>query len=55
MACDGDDALGCTILAELYARGDGVVQDADMASELRRRACELGHEEACQDAADGLE
>jgi TPR repeat protein len=46
-ACDGGDAQGCTDLASLYAKGEGVALDKSKASELYGKACGLGSELAC--------
>jgi len=40
--CDGDVALSCGALGDLYAKGLGVRQDAKRASTLWRRACAGG-------------
>jgi hypothetical protein len=46
-ACEGDDAFGCYLLGAVFlAHGTGP-ESAARATELDRKACELGYEPAC--------
>jgi TPR repeat protein len=49
-ACDADSALACTLLADGYARGDGVAKDAKRAGELYAKGCKGGIARACKQA-----
>ena len=46
-ACDGGVAMGCTNLAALYGRGQGVTRDHERALMLYRQACEGGNAQGC--------
>jgi TPR repeat protein len=46
-ACDGGAALGCSNLGALYARGEGLDQNLDLARQLFSAACERGNDVGC--------
>lgn len=46
-ACDLDDGYGCRRAATVYGGGLGVPRQPERSAELRRKACELGDDEAC--------
>jgi TPR repeat protein len=46
-ACDGGAPLGCSNLGALYARGEGVEQNLDLARQLFAAGCESGNDVAC--------
>jgi TPR repeat protein len=45
--CAARGGLACKNLADLYAKGKGVPEDAQKAIALRQRACEYGERSAC--------
>jgi TPR repeat protein len=47
-ACAGGVGEACDNLADMYQDGSGVTRDEEHATALRKRACELGDEDACQ-------
>jgi TPR repeat protein len=46
--CDAGDPESCKFLAALYLEGDGVAKDAKRGKELRKKACALGSDAACE-------
>ncbi len=46
-ACDGDDGLGCTSLASMYADGRGVSADLVQARALHHKSCQSGNMTGC--------
>ena len=48
-ACDGGDALGCSILGALYENGQGVKQNFSTAKQYYGKACDLGLRLGCGD------
>ena len=51
-ACEGNYALGCTNLAQLYRNGVGVSADAAIVRRSLRRGCSLGVRSACRPGED---
>jgi len=50
--CDGGDALSCHSLATIYAVGDGVAQNRELASIYFRRACQMDEMAGCAELGD---
>lgn len=50
-ACEQGDEQGCYNLARMYLNGEGVDADLPHALELYRKACTLGHQPSCEEAA----
>ena len=48
--CDNGDNSACTMLADKYAKGDGMEADKDKALELYGKACGAGDGKACDSA-----
>ncbi len=46
-ACDGRDATGCVLAANMFHAGEGTAPDIARAVELARAACRLGDEGGC--------
>lgn len=48
VACDGDADVACNLLGRLYSEGKGVEKSTAEGERLRRKACTLGYEKACE-------
>jgi len=50
-ACDLDSAIGCNNVGLMMEKGLGIAKNPERAAESYARACKLGLEEACKEAA----
>jgi hypothetical protein len=47
-ACEKDEASGCYFLGVMYENGNGVKKDLTHSSELFKKSCRLGYQNACE-------